>query len=204
MKTLTFLDINFDDHVKEKNNRWSQICEQCKSLHYRLAPFVSDGGTGICGIEDCNNESDYYIDFKSGEASFETMLRVTCASDNCDDYPELFYIHIDSTLIARVRELSTAVKSLQVIKIKDLNHNGQWGVNILDDFDISNETKNIAPALAKFVEQLERVTCASLVVTADYFYFTATPKHCNDDLALSTKRVSISDLDSSNPNIVNT
>lgn len=204
MRTFTFLDINFDDHVIENKAHWSQVCEQCKSQYPRLAPFIQYGGTGICGIEDCSNESDHYIDLKTGEASFEAWLGVTCASDNCDDYPDLFYIHIDHTLIARIKELSITSKTLQAVSIKDLNHNGLWWTNVLDGFDIPNGSAKIATALDKFTKQLQPVTCSSLVVTADYFYFTATPKHCDDAVALSTNRVFISQLDSSVPNIVNT
>lgn len=59
--------IEFDDYTDDEDNVWSQICNDCKQqLDFDYAK-LSDGGSGICGVKGCNNEADYYIDFKENQ-----------------------------------------------------------------------------------------------------------------------------------------
>ena len=62
--------IKFDDANKadeEGLNDWSQICKHCVTKHNINNNMLDDAGQGICGVEGCNEEADYYIDFKDGE-----------------------------------------------------------------------------------------------------------------------------------------
>ena len=68
-----FNDIIFDDATIEKDGSWSQICEICTKKNNLVGSggeyysLDENCGSGICGIEGCNNESGYYIDFPEGE-----------------------------------------------------------------------------------------------------------------------------------------
>ena len=59
-------DICFDDFVEDVSDQheWSQICEECR-VRYSIPDSMIDenNGSGICGVEGCNNEADHYIDF---------------------------------------------------------------------------------------------------------------------------------------------
>ena len=52
----------FDDIVTDPNgHRWTQVCEK----HSKMTDEnLDDCGSGICGVEGCDVESDYYLDFK--------------------------------------------------------------------------------------------------------------------------------------------
>lgn len=59
---------NFDDVVNGDEGKWSQICSEC-AHKFRLTDNsfnISDIPTdsSICGVKDCNNIAEYYIDFK--------------------------------------------------------------------------------------------------------------------------------------------
>lgn len=58
--------IIFDDVTKNDGAEWSQICNSCLDKHTKNidTAYVSDCGSGICGVLGCSNESDCYIDFK--------------------------------------------------------------------------------------------------------------------------------------------
>jgi hypothetical protein len=59
-----FKGVMFDDVTKEDEyNDWSQICQSCVDRHKVDKNCLDDAGQGICGVEGCENESDYYIDF---------------------------------------------------------------------------------------------------------------------------------------------
>jgi len=65
-----FKGIIFDDATPKENddyNAWSQICQGCKDKHNISIDYLDNNGSGICGVEGCNNESGYYIDFPEGE-----------------------------------------------------------------------------------------------------------------------------------------
>ena len=64
MKNITFDDVTINDN----KTKWSQICECCRNKYNivddKEISLAYNEGSGICGIEGCNNESDHYIDFK--------------------------------------------------------------------------------------------------------------------------------------------
>lgn len=62
MTKPTYLNVSFDDSVKDDIGHWSQICQEHKLSQSQLAPFCSNGAIGICGVEGCNNDADFYLD----------------------------------------------------------------------------------------------------------------------------------------------
>ena len=64
-ESYNYNGIEFDDWVDGEYNVWSQICEECRS-RYSISNDMIDweNGGGICGIKNCENEADYYIDFR--------------------------------------------------------------------------------------------------------------------------------------------
>ena len=59
-----FNNIQFDDITVDEESEWSQICKACvnkNGIEERYLDEVGDAGT--CGVEGCENESEYYIDF---------------------------------------------------------------------------------------------------------------------------------------------
>lgn len=68
-----FRGIVFDDvcvNVEDGLHDWSGLCEECRTKH-ELVDTEDCGidyncGSGVCGVEGCQNESDHYIDFKDG------------------------------------------------------------------------------------------------------------------------------------------
>ena len=77
MNRIEWRGIIFDDYVSHEEQErkeygvwgWSQLCpkhaEAIKSSHGD--GMLDDCGSGICGIEGCNEDSDYYIDFPLNE-----------------------------------------------------------------------------------------------------------------------------------------
>lgn len=59
--------LEFDDVTKDADgNYWSQICTQCTQKHGNtLTANIQDSAMGICGVKDCDNEAEEYIDFDS-------------------------------------------------------------------------------------------------------------------------------------------
>jgi len=67
---LKYKNIKFDDYTKNDNNAyWSQICKSCKEKNNISDSIIDSSGSGICGVESCNNESDYYIDFPNNDTT---------------------------------------------------------------------------------------------------------------------------------------
>ena len=54
----------FDDFTCDKYGCWSQICQHCVDKHKINYNILADDGHGICGVSDCENQADYYIDFE--------------------------------------------------------------------------------------------------------------------------------------------
>lgn len=53
----------FDDVSDSEYGKWSQICPSCVKKLRIKERSLDNAGQGICGVEGCSNESDYYIDF---------------------------------------------------------------------------------------------------------------------------------------------
>lgn len=66
---VIFDDFTFNDpkEVKQDNLSvgWTQICPKCRENYF---PAVNDSAAqGICGVKNCNNEAEYYLDFENLE-----------------------------------------------------------------------------------------------------------------------------------------
>lgn len=70
---MIYKGIRFDDHshseADEYNYNWSQICTACACEHgiYSEAAKHDCPATLICGVEGCEGEADFYIDFDGSE-----------------------------------------------------------------------------------------------------------------------------------------
>lgn len=63
---LIFLGITFDDFVDDEHGHvWTQICPRCVNKHSKviLQKWLDDGAGGICGVQGCKREAEYYLDF---------------------------------------------------------------------------------------------------------------------------------------------
>lgn len=80
MNTMVFTSprgkkIVFDDFCEdaEFNFIWVEMCKKCRAK-YRgiLGQRPDDGGTACatCSVAGCENEADYYVDFKREEVEF--------------------------------------------------------------------------------------------------------------------------------------
>jgi hypothetical protein len=67
---LVKLGVTFDDFViNEDGTEWSQICLECVDKHKISTFYLDNEGSGICGVEGCHNEADFYIDFDEGRVT---------------------------------------------------------------------------------------------------------------------------------------
>jgi hypothetical protein len=87
MKTpyLVYNKIKFDDYTTYSplgadSQYWSQVCESCVEEHNIANERLDDCGSGICGIEGCFNESNFYVDFPQEEIHFETAGIFECVA----------------------------------------------------------------------------------------------------------------------------
>jgi hypothetical protein len=65
-----FKNVTFDDFVLKYQDEycdWSQICLPFASKHHISENLLDSAGQGVCGVEGCSNEADFYIDFPDGE-----------------------------------------------------------------------------------------------------------------------------------------
>jgi len=63
--TYPYKGVSFDDFVKEDNRVWSQVCNKCIEKYYWEKESLSEtANTCTCGVKGCNNNADYYINFK--------------------------------------------------------------------------------------------------------------------------------------------
>lgn len=66
--------VRFDDFVQDKENGhyWGHICKECVKKYGISEMFLDNGcGDGICGVQGCENEADFYIDFPEVEGPAE-------------------------------------------------------------------------------------------------------------------------------------
>lgn len=76
MKKLVFESkgkrIVFDDFTDERDQDycgvWAGMCRECAKKYRDIlvddfCDRLDDCGSGTCGVEGCNNEADYYVDF---------------------------------------------------------------------------------------------------------------------------------------------
>jgi len=62
---MKYLEVEFDDFVMDDIGTWSQICTNCLKKFTQFYAWDEQPLAGIiCGIKECNNEAEYYLDFK--------------------------------------------------------------------------------------------------------------------------------------------
>ena len=71
----------FDDFAtNEDGSCWAHICKSCVERYKISETLLDDGcGGGTCGVQGCENEADFYIDFPKaaeGPAENESIWRV--------------------------------------------------------------------------------------------------------------------------------
>lgn len=61
---MKYKETTFDDIVIEDEGTWSQICNSCAEKHFKGEVINEVPIEGlVCGVENCNNEASFYIDF---------------------------------------------------------------------------------------------------------------------------------------------
>lgn len=69
-KTILFDDFveEYDEEYKKDRPYWVEMCPHCHRK-YRgiLGSRCDDGAQGMCSVKGCNNQADYYVDFKPNE-----------------------------------------------------------------------------------------------------------------------------------------
>lgn len=72
-------EIEFDDfcdNTEEFNSYWTCMCPTCLEKHREDLDVKSDNaGVGTCSVLGCNNNADYYIDFKKDEVKITDSKR---------------------------------------------------------------------------------------------------------------------------------
>lgn len=61
---MEYNNVTFDDVVVEHKSIWSQVCQSCSAKHFELELLEDIPISSlICGVENCQKEADFYIDF---------------------------------------------------------------------------------------------------------------------------------------------
>lgn len=88
---LVYKGTRFDDHSHSSDDdydyNWSQICHSCALQHglYVEAAKHDCPASLICGVEGCEDDADFYIDFDGSETVEDEAL----SSANVRDWQEL-------------------------------------------------------------------------------------------------------------------
>jgi len=127
------------------------------------------------------------------------IVSVSCANEMASEVPELFTVVIDSEQHKRIQQLSEAVKSLNVYAIEEFDYSGTWSESCFDPSDIEEDSSNLDSVIQSLEQDNARVEIPMLRVVDDGFFFTAVPKHYNDDMALLTRKIYLSELDNCEP-----
>ncbi len=120
------------------------------------------------------------------------ITNVTSSIDFLDGLPNTFTVIIDDDLRDRIKQLTEAVKTLDVTSITTSFLEGIWSS---DEFDYYGEPRPSVTSMTKPLEASPvRVESPSLIVTDCQFYFTCTP--CPDgDATFSTPLINISEIE---------
>ncbi len=76
--------VRFDDFVtNEDGSCWAYMCKECAEKYEISEKYLDNGcGGGICSVQGCENEADYYIDFpENTEGLAESESVWTVATD---------------------------------------------------------------------------------------------------------------------------
>ncbi len=121
----------------------------------------------------------------------KVLVAVNCACEYADDRPYSFAVEISEELKSRIIELSEIVKKANAYSIDEFNYSGTWSSEMLDEYE---HESNIDSIFATLSDSENRVECNLLEVKDDSFNWTSVPKHCGDDMLLTTKQIPISFL----------
>lgn len=71
----------FDDYTSGDEGVWTQVCKHCARKYNIDEKYLDECGSGICGVQGCNNEADFYLDFPKTiySAGFNGQNSVTAA-----------------------------------------------------------------------------------------------------------------------------
>lgn len=82
----------FDDFVedKETGQLWSCICESCAKKYRVPDNLLDEAGQGICGVQGCWNEADFYIDFSKLEKleTYHVRRLTPTECERLDGFPD--------------------------------------------------------------------------------------------------------------------
>lgn len=88
-KQIVFDD--FCDETEEYQSFWAEMCPRCHNK-YRgiLGNRCSDKGEaqGVCSVEGCENEADYYVDFAVTEVKISMTVREYMDRQTSPDTPQ--------------------------------------------------------------------------------------------------------------------
>jgi hypothetical protein len=123
------------------------------------------------------------------------LTYVYCANEYADSVPEVFTAIISDKLKERIKTLSQLVKGAKAYRIEEFNYEGAWSGTYLDPSELDD--KGVDKVIEELEADSERVECNLLEVTSAHFRWSSVPKHCGDDMLLTTKQIPISFLDNS-------
>jgi hypothetical protein len=113
------------------------------------------------------------------------ILGVTCANASYEDAASSFKVLVTDELRTRITELANVVSACGANSVIESNQEGVWAVH---------DTDELATVSEEDIFDVE-VSGRELTVTRDSFGFSATPKHCNEDLKMTTELIALADLD---------
>lgn len=64
---------DFENDVEAYRQYWVEMCPCCRSRFESLLEgrFEDNAAQGICSVEGCENEAEYYVDFDMDEVEIE-------------------------------------------------------------------------------------------------------------------------------------
>ena len=113
------------------------------------------------------------------------ILGVKCANADYKDAASSFKILVTDELRTRIKVLANAVSDCGANSVIESNQEGVWAVH---------DTEELPTVSEEDIFDVE-VFGRELTVTRDSFGFSATPKHCNEDLKMTTDLIALADLD---------
>lgn len=70
----------FVDNTKEYNTFYAEMCPHCHNLYKGiLGNRASHGARGICSVDGCQKEADYYVDFSPEDVSFMRTSQISAS-----------------------------------------------------------------------------------------------------------------------------
>ena len=121
------------------------------------------------------------------------LLSVACAG-SWSEYPSSLLVELSQNDIDRIKQLSNAVSELSVHKTQDSFNGGVWSEHYIEKGDAELDSAFIESNLESMSENELRIDVPMINVKKDAFFFSATPKFCDEDLVIYTPDISIEEL----------